>query len=78
MQVEERLHRLLNDFNSFGVKINGQTRLIEDIGFDSLTIIEFLLLLECEFNIVIDDSEVTKSNFAKVKDVLRFIKRKIV
>ncbi|MDE1920515.1 MAG: acyl carrier protein [Candidatus Omnitrophica bacterium] len=56
-----------------GVKkeeIKGDSRLIEDLGADSLDIAELILNIEDQFNIKISEDEVGK--FKTVKDVIDY------
>lgn len=47
------------------------TKFIEDLGADSLDVVEFVLALEDEFNITIPDSQA--QNIATVKDIIGHI-----
>ncbi len=48
--------------------------LIDDLGADSLTIVELVMTMEEEFEIEVDDEEVEK--LVTVGDVINFIKEK--
>jgi acyl carrier protein len=65
--IKEKL--MIEEFNS-------DDNLIEDLGADSLDIIEIVMALEREFGIVIYDNEVDK-NFTTVGHLIDFIQEKI-
>ncbi len=77
MNTIDRINNVLSGFNSFCVVINKESRLIEDLGLDSLTMVEFLAELEREFSIQIDDAALTNENFRTVSTVSLFIERMI-
>lgn len=64
--IKEKL--VIDEFNS-------DDNLIEDLGADSLDIIELVMALESEFHIVIYDDEVDK-NFTTVGHLIDFIQEK--
>jgi len=76
-QVVDDIINLLNDFNSFGVTMKESTSLVDDIGLDSLSMIQFITLLEHQLGISVLDSEVNRENFANVGSLARFVARKI-
>ncbi len=49
-----------------------ESRLVDDLGFDSIDVTEFVILLEGDYNISIPDVEANK--FRTVGDVVRYIK----
>jgi len=65
--IKEKL--VIDEFNS-------DDNLIEDLGADSLDIIELVMALESEFHIVIYDNEVDK-NFTTVGHLIDFIQEKV-
>ncbi len=56
-------------------KIQMESHLREDLGFDSLMILELVLELESTFDIAIDDHEV--ATFFHVEDVVTCVEAKI-
>ena len=50
-----------------------ETRLIDELGLDSLTITEFLAVLEREFQLSVPDGDLTKENFSTVGSVERYL-----
>jgi acyl carrier protein len=57
-------------------EVSSDDNLIEDLGADSLDIIEIVMALESEFHIVIYDEEVDK-NLTTVGHLIDFIQEKI-
>lgn len=57
-------NKLNNCFNKLGVDLNeldlNQDTLCNDIGLDSLDLIEFVMYIEEEFNITMSDDEMNK------------------
>lgn len=56
-------------------EISLDSDIIEDIGADSLDIVEMLMNVEAEWNITVDDSEV--AGMKTISDVVEFITKKI-
>ena len=52
-------------------KINAESRISEDLGADSLDVVELLMTLEDEFGIVVSDEDAAK--IKTVKDVINII-----
>lgn len=57
-------------------EVSSDDNLIEDLGADSLDIIELVMALESEFHIVIYDDEVDK-NFTTVGHLIDYIQDKV-
>ena len=57
-------------------EVSSDDNLIEDLGADSLDIIEIVMALESEFHIVIHDEEVDK-NLTTVGHLIDFIQGKV-
>lgn len=51
--------------------INFKSRLVEDLGADSLDVVELLMTFEEEYNIIVPDEDAVK--FATVGDIVRFL-----
>lgn len=52
-------------------KINENTNIVEDLGADSLDIVEILMELEQTFSVSVPDEQI--ANFRTPKDILTFI-----
>ena len=47
------------------------SRLVEDLGADSLDVVELLMMLEDEYNLTIQDEDAVKLN--TIKDIIAFL-----
>jgi len=56
--------------------LNGQVDLVNDLGFDSLGLIEFGFALEDEFKLIIPDEDVQA--FATIQDWVDYINKKLI
>lgn len=71
-QIKELLAKQLRlDVNT----IEDETNIIEDLGADSIDIVEMLMALEENFGITVSDEEAI--NLRTIKDVADFIERKL-
>ncbi len=74
VSVEERVKQLV--VNQLGVEesaVVGKAKFIEDLGADSLDIVELVMAMEEAFNVDIPDEEA--ENLRTVDDAVSFIKR---
>lgn len=55
-------------------KITPESKVIEDLGADSLDVVEMLMLLEDEFNVTVSDEE--SVNLSTVADIVKVIESK--
>ena len=75
MEVNKQVVDIIKD--KLGVdEVGSDDDLINDLGADSLDIIETVIELESEFHIVIYDEEIDK-NFTKVGHLIDFIQEKV-
>lgn len=73
--VEEKVKSLIaSQLNIPVEKVEDTSRLVEDLGADSLDIVEMLMTLEEEFGISIPDEETT--NMKTVAEIVKVIKSK--
>lgn len=56
-------------------KITPESRVIEDLGADSLDVVEMLMLLEDEFDVTVSDEE--SVNLRTVADIVKVIEEKL-
>lgn len=71
----EKLRKLLADqLNLAPEKITAESKIIDDLGADSLDIVEMLMVLEEEFNITVNDEE--SVNLKTVGDIVKLIDSK--
>ena len=74
--VFERLQEIISE--QLGIEkseISLNSNIIDDIGADSLDMVEMLMNVEKEWDIVIDDSEI--SDIETMQDVVDFVEAKI-
>lgn len=74
MELENIKRILAEQFSMSEDDITMDTSFAEDIGADSLDLVELVMALEQEFDIEIDDDEVEK--IKTVGDAIRYIKDK--
>ena len=74
MELEQIRKILAEQFSMNEDDITMDTSFTEDIGADSLDLVELVMALEQEFDIEIDDDEV--ENIKTVGDAVRYIKDK--
>lgn len=75
MSIEQRVKEIIAD--QLGVemeKITPEAKFVDDLGADSLDVVELIMAFEEEFGIEIPDEDAEK--IATVKDVLDYIKSK--
>ena len=74
MEFEQIKKILAEQFSMSEEDITMETSFAEDIGADSLDLVELVMALEQEFDLEIDDEEV--ENIKTVGDAVRYIKDK--
>jgi acyl carrier protein len=63
-------------FEDSGAVLSDETPLLEGV-IDSLGLMQMISFIEEEFNVAIDDAEVTASNFRTVGDIERLVEQKV-
>ena len=72
----DKVKKLLAEQLNIGVDtISENSRVIEDLGADSLDVVEMLMVLEDEFNVTVSDEESLK--LKTVGDIVKLIDKKI-
>lgn len=74
MNLEKVKELLAAQLNISKDKINADSKIIEDLGADSLDMVEMLMTLEDEFGISISDEEAV--NLKTVSDIVNYIEKK--
>ena len=69
--IEEIIQTLSEQLKIDENKINENTSVLDDLGADSLDIVELLMTLEDRYGVVVPDDEVT--NLKTVKDIAEYI-----
>ena len=73
--MSEIVYKIIKDILTDDVeKIKPESKLIDDLGADSLTAVEIVMELEKELGVDIDDSEVEK--IVTVQDVINIVEAK--
>ncbi len=73
--IEKIIELLAKQFRIDASTISEETNIVEDLGADSLEIVDMLMALEENFGITVSDEEAL--TLKTVKDVAEFIERKI-
>ena len=73
--IEKIIELLAKQFRIDAATINEETNIVEDLGADSLEIVDMLMALEENFGITVSDEEAL--TLKTVKDVAEFIERKV-
>ncbi|GAB4293291.1 MAG: hypothetical protein Kow0090_07590 [Myxococcota bacterium] len=72
--IEARVFEIISQqFRIDKSKISVENSLVEDLGADSLDIVELIMAMEAEFNIDIPDEDV--ESFSAVSDVIEYIRK---
>ena len=80
MEMETRIKRIISELvedKEIQNTISSETNIIDDIGLDSLQMINFILMLEDEFDIEIDFDEFEYEYLLKFSTLVEFIKGKL-
>lgn len=73
--ILEQIKKLISEHIGKDVsEINDDSNIIEDLGADSLDIVQMLITMESEFNITFDEDEV--GELRTVKDIAKFVEKK--
>jgi len=71
--ILEKVKSILSEqFDIEEDKINPETRLIEELGADSLDVVDLLMSIEDEFEVEVPDEEI--ENMKNVEDIVSYIK----
>lgn len=70
--LQEQVIKLIaKSFKVADTNIKLESKFIDDLGADSLDVVEFVLTLEDEFNVIIPESKA--QNISTVNDAIRFL-----
>ncbi len=73
MTIEKIKEILASQLNISIEKINDDSKIIEDLGADSLDMVEMLMTLEDEYGISISDEDAV--NLKTVSDIMKYIEK---
>lgn len=80
-EIQNRIQTVLTEGLSNPVsvdQVNSDTAIVEKgIGLDSVSLLEFVVGLENEFDILLDDSSLTVDNFSSFQALAEFIQSKL-
>lgn len=78
MNNKERLVRIVGELmeSEEDIKLDANTNLIEDLGFDSVNIINLVILIEEEFDIEFEDFELGLETLASFSKLLEIVNKK--
>lgn len=78
--VQDKIIELVKAFSMRGdyADINRETLLVQDLDFDSISIVQLLIEFETTFDIVIPDEELQIENFEMVGNLIDLVNRCIV
>lgn len=75
--TNEVIHKMLVDHLGVDAKqITSDAALVDDLGADSLDIVELTMAIEDEFNIEIPDDDANQFNNGTVGDVIAYVEKK--
>lgn len=77
MEIEDKIFRILREFNQHSVDLRPNSELINDLGLDSLSFTQLLTIIESEMSIEIKQNELTEQNFSTIENFIRYVKRKM-
>jgi len=75
MDLQQKLFEIVTNYNYTEDGFDLDSHFIDNLGFDSLMVVEFIMDLEDKFDIEINDDEV--ASIAYVKDALNLLKKKL-
>ncbi len=75
-EILEKVKEIIVDLQGFDLsKLEPETKLIDDLGFDSLDAVEIIMDLEREFNIAILDSETENQENLTIQSLVDIVKK---
>ena len=79
MDIDSKVKFILQEqLNASDDLINlGQTRLVDDLGADSLDIVELVMRFEDEFDIEISDDDIRERHLDTINDAIDLVKVKL-
>jgi acyl carrier protein len=70
-EIEAVLIRILSNYNQVGAAIDGHTRIVADLGLESVRVLEFITEVEDHFDLIIDIESLAGAN--TVAEVARVV-----
>lgn len=79
MSTEEVISNIIKELNpDQKTAISANMKLIDDLGFDSINMLQLILELEEKFNISLSDDDLDIDNFKSVKSITTLIEKNYV
>lgn len=75
MDFQTKINNVILAFSLLDDEPCSNTKLKDDLGFDSLKLVELIIGLEEEFNIQIDESDLDPSQLVTVDDLYKLLKK---
>lgn len=70
--IEERVMKVLNEYLINDTSATATSQFKEDLGMDSLDVMEAIIAIEDEFNVLIPDADAEK--WVAVSDIVNYLK----
>lgn len=78
VEVQETVLEIVRGNATMNVEnVNGESHLKQDHGIDSIKMVEFILEVEEEFDIEIENSAIHHDNFGTVENIVNFLKERL-
>lgn len=75
--LSEKLEQILKRITGRSISVSSEQSFKEELGIDSLTMVELVLATEEEFGIEFDQSDLTEENLGTTDAFLRLLERKL-
>lgn len=75
--LSEKLGQILKRITGRSISVSSEQSFKEELGIDSLTMVELVLAIEEEFGIEFDQSDLTEENLGTTDAFLRLLERKL-
>ena len=75
--LSEKLGQILKRITGRSISVTSEQSFKEELGIDSLTMVELVLATEEEFGIEFDQSDLTEENLGTTDAFLRLLERKL-
>lgn len=77
--MRDRLIKIIKELveDDIDFNITSDIDLIDDVGFDSITIIQLIVSIETEFNIELEDYELMMQNIRKLNYLVELLEKKV-
>lgn len=77
-EITSKIEEILYLFITDEINVSNNSLLKEDLGLDSLSLVNLVLTLNDDFNINIKSEEISEENFYSVKTLSNFISKKLI